>query len=101
MIGFDGDFEKRCEEYLRYLYRLSEKDYSDCPEIDGLVQDTLAALFLKVRKGETVEHPKGFLSAVLKNKYNAWLRQKYKGEWVVYTDGVTFGDGSDLSELED
>lgn len=101
MIEFDGAFEKQCREYLDYLYRLSEKRYSDCPDVDGLVQDALTALFLKKQKGETVEHPKGFLSAVLKNKYNTWLRQKYKGVSVEYTDGVTTMSDRAFAEREE
>ena len=88
VIEFDKDFEKACEEYLSYLYRLAENHYVDCPDIDSLVQDTLAALIIKVNRGEAVEHPKGFLSAVLKNQYNTWLRQKYRAELVEYTDGI-------------
>ncbi len=88
MIKFDKDFEKACEEYLEYLYRLTEKHYNDCPDIDSLVQDTLTVLIVKVNNGEDIEHPKGFLSAVLKNQYNAWLRKKYKAEIVEYTDCV-------------
>ena len=101
MIEFDGTFEKRCEEYLDYLYRLSEMKYADCPDVDALVQDALTALFMKIRKGETVEYPKGFLSAVLKNKYNAWLREKYKGEPVEYTDGAATDSDRDLAGREE
>ena len=101
MIEFDGTFEKRCGEYLDYLYRLSEKRYSDCPDVDALVQDALTALFMKIRKGETVEQPKGYLSAVLKNKYNAWLREKYKGESVEYTDGAATESDRDLAGREE
>lgn len=88
VIEFDKDFEKACEEYLSYLYRLAENHYVDCPDIDSLVQDTLTALIIKVNRGEAVEHPKGFLSAVLKNQYNTWLRKKYRAELVEYTDGI-------------
>lgn len=76
MIGFDKDFEKQCGEYLEYLYYLAEKRYNDCPDIDTLVQDTLAALIVKISLGESIEYPKGFLSAVLKNKYNVWPSRK-------------------------
>ena len=44
MTGFDKNLELQCEEYLNYLYRLAEKRYNDCPEIDGLVQDTLTVV---------------------------------------------------------
>ena len=88
MIGFDRHFEKQCGEYLKYLYLLAEKQYNGCADIDTLVQDTLAVLLVKISKGENVEYPKGFLSAVLKNKYNAWLREKYTAELVEYSDGV-------------
>ena len=82
MIEFDKDFEKQCGEYMEYLYRLAEKQYNDCPDIDTLVQDTLTVLVVKVSKGENIEYRKGFLSAVLRNKYNARLCEKYKGEYV-------------------
>ena len=88
MIGFDKDFEKQCGEYLDYLYHLAEKQYNDCTDIDTLVQDTLTALIVKISKGESIEYPKGFLAAVLKNKYNAWLREKYNAEYVEYSDGI-------------
>ena len=94
MIGFDAAFEAQCSEYLAYLYGLAEKYYNDCADIDALVQDTIAVLVIKVRRGERVEYPKGFLAAVLKNKYNAWLREKYKAELVEYSDGV-FTEGYD------
>ncbi len=86
MIEFDKGFEKACEEYLSYLYRLAEKYYNDCPDIDSLVQDTLTVLLVKRNQGENIEHPKGFLSTVLKKQYNMWLRQKYKAEIVEYSD---------------
>ena len=89
MIGFYDAFEKECEEYLEYLYHLVQTHYSDCPDADTLVQDTLTVLLIKRNQGEHVEHPKGFLSAVLKNKYNAYLRQKYKAEIVEYADGMS------------
>ena len=85
MIGFGNDFEKQCGEYLEYLYHLAEKRYNDCPDIDALVQDTLTALIVKISLGKSIEYPKGFLSAVLKNKYNAWLREKYRAEYVEYS----------------
>ena len=77
-MKFDKDFERQCEEYLSYLYGQAEHLYSDCTDLDALVQDTLMVLVVKLYKGETVEHPKGFLSVVLKNKYNGWLWEKYK-----------------------
>ncbi len=100
MIGFDDDFEQQCGEYLTYLYGLAEKHYNDCADIDALVQDTIAVLIIKVRGGEPVEYPKGFLTAVLKNKYNAWLREKYKAELVEYSDGI-FADGYDAFAEQD
>lgn len=86
MIEFDKDFEQQSEEYLSYLYGQAEHLYSDCTDLDVLVQDTFMALLMKLHKGETVEYPKGFLSAVLKNKYNGWLREKYKKDVVEYCD---------------
>ena len=101
MIEFDGTFEKLCGEYLDYLYHLSKMKYADCPDVDVFVQDALVALFMKIRMGEKVEHPKGFLSAVMKNKHNVWLREKYKGELIEYTDDVAIVSDSDLAEREE
>ncbi len=101
MIGFSKDFEKRCGEYLEYLYELAEKHYNDCPDIDTLVQDTLTVLIVKVSKGDTVDHPKGFLSSVLKNKYNSWLREKYKEELVEFTDGAISETCDEFAEKEE
>ena len=101
MIGFDKDFEKQCGEFLEYLYRLAEKQYNDCTDIDTLVQDTLTVLIVKISQGENVEYPKGFLSAVLKNKYNAWLREKYKAEYVEYSDGAISETYNEIEEKEE
>lgn len=101
MIGFDKDFEKQCGEYLEYLYRLAEKHYNDCADIDILAQDTLTVLLMKISKGEKVEYPRGFLSAVLKNKYNAWLREKYKAELVEYSDGAISETYNEFEEEEE
>lgn len=79
MMEFDKDL-------VSYLYGQAEHLYSDCTELDVLVQDSFMALIVKLHKGETVEHPKAFLSAVLKNKYNGWLREKYKKDVVEYCD---------------
>lgn len=88
MIGVDKGFERQCEEYLSYLYSLARRLYSDCTDLDSLVQETLTALILKMHKGETVEYPKGFLATVLKNQYNGWLREKYKRDIVEYSDAT-------------
>ena len=101
MIGFTKDFEKHCEEYLEYTYRLAEKQYNDCPDVDTLVQDTLMVLLMKISKGEVIEYPKGFLSAVLKNKYNTWLREKYKEEYVEYSDGTISEGYNGFEEKEE
>ena len=101
MIGFDKGFEKQCGEFLEYLYRIAEKQYNDCPDIDNLVQDTLTVLIVKISKGESIEYPKGFLSAVLKNKHNAWLREKYKSEYVEYTDGAISETYNEFEEKEE
>ena len=101
MIVFDKDFEKQCGEYLDYLYHLAEKRYNDCSDIDALVQDTLTALIVKISLGESIDYPKGFLSAVLKNKYNAWLREKYRAEYVEYSDGAISETCNEIGEKEE
>ncbi len=76
--------EKEYEEYLNYLYDLASYKYSDCSDIDSLVQETLIALLIKQNHGESIEHKKGFLTSVLKNKYNEWLRKKYRNNIVSF-----------------
>ena len=100
MLEFNKEFEKECDVYLTYLYKQAEHLYGDCTEPDELVQDTLMVLIIKLQKGEKVEHPKGFLSAVLKNKYNGWLREKYKKEIVEYCDESMQGSCNDIEEQE-
>ncbi len=100
MIGFDEDFERQCGEYLDYLYGLAEHLYSDCADLDALVQDTIMVLIAKKYKGEQVEYPKGFLATVLKNKYNGWLRDKYKDKLVEYSDAMNNFAGTDPLESE-
>ena len=99
-MEFDQDLEKQCEEYLSYLYEQAEHLYSDCTDLDVLVQDALMAWIVKLHKGETVEHPKGFLSAVLKNKYNGWLREKYKKEVVEYSEETLSDFGNEIEDRE-
>ena len=96
-MEFDKEFERQCGEYLTYLYEQAEHICSDCAELDMLVQDTLMALVVKLHKGEPVAYPKGFLLAVLKNKYNGWLREKYKKQVVEYCD-ETLQDSRDVIE---
>ena len=80
--------DNKWQDYLAYLYRVAERSCDACTDIDSLVQDTLTVMIVRLSEGERIEHPKGFLSAVLKNKYNSWLREKYKAEIVEYTEGA-------------
>ncbi len=103
MIDLNKDLEKHCGEYLEYLYRLAGNRYNDCSDIDTLVQDTLTAFIIKINKGENVEFPKGFLSSVLKNKYNAWLRAKHRTGYTEYSDsavGIAYNEIEEKEESE-
>lgn len=62
--------EKRWEELLNYTYETACRLYGDDPDVDMLVQETLLALIKKEQAGEHIEHPKGFLVTVLRNKRN-------------------------------
>lgn len=84
----DQTLENEYEELLLYLYDLAASKYSDHEDVDALIQDTVLAYIVKCNNNETVEHPKGFLSTVMKNKYNAYLRRKYR-ERTVYFDDFT------------
>lgn len=60
------------------------------------MQDTLAAFISEINKGREIKYPKGFLSAVMKNKYNSYLRKKYRDRIIEYTDVLPESvDGSD------
>lgn len=76
--------ETEWEIYLGKLYDSAKRKYPDCPELDSIVADSLLALIEKQHKGEKVEHPMAFLEAVLKNKHNAYLREKYKNNLSYY-----------------
>ena len=78
------DFDRECEEYLLYLYELASYKYSDHHDVESLIQDTMMAYIVKRNQGESIGYPKGFLSAVMKNKYNEWLREKYRNSIVTY-----------------
>ena len=93
-------FEEKWEEYLSYLYSLSERYYNDCSDIDTLIQDTLTALIIKQSQGEKIEYPKGFLSAVLKNKHNSWLREKYKKDIIEFSDAIACKICNEIEEKE-
>jgi len=72
------------EELLGYLYETAMHKYGDCPEIDTIVQDSMLAYLENSKKGVNIEHPKGYLSAILQRKYNDYLKSKYKNSVVSY-----------------
>ncbi|MBQ4617675.1 MAG: RNA polymerase sigma factor [Clostridia bacterium] len=76
--------EKRWEELLNYTYETACRLYGDDPDVDMLVQETLLALIKKEQAGEHIEHPKGFLATVLRNKRNDQLRRQYRDSIVTY-----------------
>ncbi len=99
--GSDIALEKEYEEYLLYLYELAAYKYGDCREIDSLVQETLIVLLVKQKQGIDIKHKKGFLAAVLKNKYNEWLRAKYKNSVISFEGYDVADDRFDLLEIEE
>lgn len=88
------------EEYLLYLYGRAAQKYSDCAEIESLVADSLLVLVEKMQRNETVKHPKAYLDAVLKNKYNAYLREKYKNT-ISYYDCIDMPSDEPDEEHDD
>ena len=92
----DQAFERECEELLSYLYELATRKYGDCNDPDSLIQDTILTYVKKRNQGENIEHPKGFLSAVMKNKYNEQLRRKYRHQTVSFESIDLYSD----AELE-
>ncbi len=101
MSGSNIALEKEYEEYLLYLYELAARKYGDCPEADALVQETLIVLFVKQKQGIEIAYKRGFLAAVLKNKYNEWLRKKYRNKLISF-DGYDVADERfDFLEIEE
>ena len=94
----DQAFERECEELLSYLYELAARKYGDCIDPDSLIQDTIIAYIKKKNQGETVEHPKGFLTVVMKNKYNEQLRRRYRHQTVSFESFDLYND-ADLEAL--
>ena len=91
----DQEFERECEELLLYLYELATRKYGDHDDPDALIQDTILVYVMKRNEGEHIEYPKGFLSTVMKNKYNAYLRRKYRNRTVSY-ESFDFADNEDM-----
>ena len=69
MIEFDKDFEKQCEMYLGYLYEQAEHLYSDCTELDVLVQDSLMVLIIKQHKIDMINNE----TKIISNKFLVFL----------------------------
>ncbi len=82
MSDLDREFEKSCDEYLAYLYTTANHKYGDTEDMDVLVQDTMTAFIVKLRRGESIQYPKAFLASTLHHKYNDMLRAKYKSRIV-------------------
>lgn len=93
--------EKEYEEYLNYLYDLASYKYSDCNDIDSIIQETLIALIVKQKQGEYVEHKKGYLTAVLKNKYNEWLRKKYRNNIISFESVEMMKEDEAIGNIEE
>ena len=79
---------------LDYLYTDAAFVCADCTDTDELVQESMIAYVEAVRRGESIEYPKAWLDRVLRNKYNAWLRKKYRNRIVSYDvlDGMAQED---------
>lgn len=100
MINNNDALDKEYEEYLLYLYELSARKYGDHPDTDSLIQETILTLIARRNRRIAVEHPKGFLSAVMKNKYNRWLREKYRNRVVSYECDMEDADALTSDEDE-
>lgn len=83
----DKELAKLCEEYFDYAYKTAAMKYGSYEELDVLVQEAMLAFVSQIRKGVEVEHPKAFLDAVLRNKYNSAMRRKYRN-FIVSFDEV-------------
>jgi len=65
-------------DYLSYLIECAAIQHKNCPAMEDILQKTMLAVLLELRKKGSIAYPKAFLSKVLKHKYNDWLRKKYR-----------------------
>ena len=73
-------------EYLGDLLDYAAIQYRDCPVLDDIVQETMLAALLEIRKNGQIAYPKAYLAQVLRHKYNDWLRNKYRAKEEAYGD---------------
>lgn len=65
-------------KYAEYLFNLALKKCGDVNDAEDLTQDTLLAAFQYINRGGEISNVKYWLSSVLSNKWNEYLRKKYK-----------------------
>ena len=101
LSDIETNLDKKCEEYIRYLYRIAYHKYNDADDIDSIIQDTMTAFILKIKQGVLINHPKAYLASILSNKYNDWLRDKYRSEMLIHedTENVFYPETTDEIEL--
>jgi len=64
--------------YYDYLMRLAISKCGSQTDAEDLVGDTMLAAFAFISRGETIEHPKTWLTNTLYHKHNDNLRKKYR-----------------------
>ena len=83
-------------QYYDYLMRLATAKCNSQAEAEDLVGDTMLAAFTYIHKGESIEHPKTWLTNTLYHKHNDILRKKYRSPIT-----VCFDESLNLSTEED
>ncbi|MBQ4591884.1 MAG: sigma-70 family RNA polymerase sigma factor, partial [Clostridia bacterium] len=61
-------------DYLSYLIECAAIQYKNCPAMEDILQETMLAVLLELRKMGSIAYPMAFLSILLMHKYNDWLR---------------------------
>ncbi len=70
--------EKEIIKYTECLFNLALKKCGDVNDAEDLTQDTLLAAFQYINRGREISNIKYWLASVLSNKWNEYLRKKYK-----------------------
>lgn len=83
-------------QYYDSLMRLALAKCGTQTDAEDLVGDTMLAAFAYLQKGESIAHPKTWLTHTLYHKYNDALRKKYRCPTIVCLDEI-----ADVPEQEE
>lgn len=72
------------EKYLDFIFTVALSKCHDNTDAEDLTQETLLTALSELKKGTIVVNMKPWLTGILLNIFNGWLRKKYKLPVVTY-----------------